>query len=124
MKALTCVIGCDGVTMCNEDDYCSHLIGTHSDAPWLPCVVAAAEKCKLSFANKELQSLHHLLHHRYSSDTLKHLSLVKYETSKIKQANSFVGTREDFAIIRLPVSIFLAIRISSSLDRREWPAIS
>ena len=99
-------IGCDGVAMCNEDDYCSHLISTHSDTPWLPCVVATTEKCKLTFPSKELQNLHHLLYHQYSTDTLKHLSLVKCDVSKIKQASSFAGSKEDFAVIRLIVRLY------------------
>ena len=102
--------GCDGVTMCNEDDYCSHLISTHSDTPWLPCVVATTEKCKLTFPNKELQNLHHLLYHQYSTDTLKHLGLVKCAKSKNKQAPSFVGSKQDFAIIHLIVRLYPYLR--------------
>ena len=98
------------MTIRSEDDYCSHLIGAHSDTPWLPCVVTAEQKCKQSFANKELQSLHHLLYHKYSSETLKHLSLVKCDTSKIKPANSFIGSKEDFAIIRLIVRLYTYLR--------------
>ena len=96
--------------MCDEDDYCSHLIITHADTPWLPCVVAIKEKCNLTFPNKELQSLHHLLYHQYSTDTLKHLSLVKYDVSKIKQTDSFVGSKEDFVIVRLIVRLYPYLR--------------
>ena len=96
--------------MCNEDDYCSHLISTHSDTPWLPCVVATTEKCKLTFPSKELQNLHHLLYHQYSTDTLKHLGLVKCAKSKNKQAPSFVGSKQDFAIIRLIVRLYPYLR--------------
>ena len=59
------------------------------------------------FASKELQSLHHLLYHRHSSDTLRHLSLIKYDTNKVKQTSSFVGSREDCAIVRLIVHLYL-----------------
>ena len=105
-----CITGCDGVTICNEDDYWSHLIHTHSDTPWLPCAVAVEEKCKMLFASKELQSLHHLLYHRHSSDTLRHLSLIKYDTNKVKQTSSFVGSREDCAIVRLIVRLYPHLR--------------
>ena len=70
----------------------------------------AKEKCKISLPNKELQSLHHLLYHGHSSETLKHLSLVKYGTSKIKETNSFIGSREKFAIIRLIVRLYPYLR--------------
>ena len=96
--------------MCNEEDYCSHLVSTHSDTPWLPCVIAAEQDCKCTFPSKELQSLHHLLYHQYSSDTLKHLSSVKYDTSKTKQANSSVGSKEDFAAVRLIVRLYPYLR--------------
>lgn len=93
--------------MSSEDEYNSHLISTHSDTPWLPCAIAAKENCKLSFPSKELQSLHNLLFHKHSSETLKHLSSVKY---KMKETSSSVGSKEDFATVRLIVRLYPYLR--------------
>ena len=51
-----------------------------------------------------------MLYHRHPSDTLKDLSLVKYDTSKVKQTSSFVGSKEDYAIIRLIVRLYPYLR--------------
>ena len=75
--------------------------------PWLPCVVATTEKCTLTFPSRKLHNLHHLVYHQYSTDTLKHLGLVKCTKSKNKQAPSFVGSKQDFAIIRLIVCLYI-----------------
>ena len=85
-------------------------MSTHSDTPWLPCVVAAEQDCKCTFPSKELQSLHHLLYHQHSSDTLKHLSSVKYDINNTKQVNSSVGSKEDLAVIRLIVRLYPYLR--------------
>ena len=91
----------------NEDEYHSHLISIHKNTQWYSCGFA---NCNISFPNKELLSLHHLLGHRYLSTSLKDLSLILYSKNNKRDDRSFSGNREDYAIIRLIVRLYPILR--------------
>ena len=100
-------LGCAGTLLGSENDYHSHLTSIHKDSQWHSCGIT---NCHISYPNKELHSLHHLLGHKYSSTTLKDLSLIMYSKNDKRDYKSFNGSKDDYAIIRLIVRLYPILR--------------